>query len=213
MPSYDLIVVDDDPRIREHLAQAIAQEPKLRLCASAENLEQGMELLKRHLPRVALVDLGLPDGNGLDLITAASLLNDVDTMVISVFGDEHHVISALKRGARGYILKDSLPATITGEILALIDGGSPISAKIARYLLKQFERPLASGNSAENATLTMRETEILRLIASGYRRHEIAEKSFISIDTVGTHISHIYRKLMVNSNIEAIRKGTDLGII
>ena len=242
---HDVIVIDDDPDIRAYLSDAIETEEKLNLCALGATLEQGLELLTSNKPRVMLVDLGLPDGSGLELIEAASQYSEVDTMVISLFGDEQHVIGALKRGAKGYILKDSLAETINSEILTLIDGGSPISSKIARYLLKQFEshseqqseaelkqepkqsqpelppseppsnntEPDDQQNQKTKGVLTRREVEILKLVANGYKRHEIAAKTFISIDTVSTHINHIYKKLVVKTNIEAIRKGTDLGIL
>lgn len=211
MAAYDVILVDDDPHIRQHMTAVLAAEPRLRLTNCVETLAQGLALLKQHPPRVLLVDLGLPDGSGLELIAAASQYTETDSMVISVFGDEKNVISALKAGASGYLLKDGMAATINTDILSLIAGGSPISAKIARHLLNRFQEPQLQ--QPPDSNLTERQIEVLKLVAMGYKRREIASKLFVSVDTIGTHILNIYKKLRVNTNVEAIKKGSDLGLL
>ena len=211
MDIYDIILVDDDPHIRQHMSAVLDAEPRLHLRACAETLEQGQALLKQSPPRVLLIDLGLPDGSGLDLIADASQYPQTDSMVISVFGDEQNVIAALKAGATGYLLKDGMAGTIIEDILSLIAGGSPISAKIARHLLNRFQPPQLQ--QTEAPTLTQRQTEVLKLVSMGYKRREIADKLFVSVDTIGTHILHIYKKLRVNTNVEAIKKGADLGLL
>lgn len=211
MEVHDIILVDDDPQIRQHMTAVLDAEPRFRLSACAETLAQGLDALAKAPPRVLLVDLGLPDGSGLELIAAASLYPNTDSMVISVFGDELNVISALKAGATGYLLKDGMAGSIIQDILSLIAGGSPISAKIARHLLNRFQpTPRSEGQVPE---LTQRQIEVLKLVAMGYKRREIADKLFISVDTVGTHILNIYKKLRVNTNVEAIKRGSDLGLL
>jgi len=209
--NYNVILVDDDPHIRQHMSAVLATEPRLNLVACAETLAEGLALLEKAPPRVLLVDLGLPDGSGLDLIAAASQHPQTDSMVISVFGDEQNVISALKFGATGYLLKDGMANTIIDDILSLIAGGSPISAKIARHLLNRFQEPQTP--QVPTSTLTQRQIEVLKLVSMGYKRREIAERLFVSVDTIGTHILHIYKKLRVNTNVEAIKKGSDLGLL
>ena len=211
MDTYDIILVDDDPHIRQHMSAVLNAEPCFHLTACAETLEAGLKLIKQSPPRVLLVDLGLPDGSGLDLISTASQLPQTDSMVISVFGDEQNVIAALKSGATGYLLKDGMAGTIIDDIKSLIAGGSPISAKIARHLLNRFQ-PLPT-QQGDAPTLTQRQTEVLKLVSMGYKRREIADKLFVSVDTIGTHILNIYKKLRVNTNVEAIKKGTDLGLL
>ncbi len=181
----------------------------------AFDLDSGLHLLHFHRPRVVLVDLGLPDGSGLDLIAAAHCADwTCDTMVISVFGDEKSVLSALRAGAKGYILKNEEPHEIGQSVHALLQGGSPISPKVARYLLKSLERPdLYEPLFDAEATLSRREIEVVEMIAQGQRRKDIAQTLGISVGTVGTHIHNIYTKLGVNSNISAIRQASRSGII
>lgn len=209
---YQVALVDDDPDVRSYISQAIELDPLLQLSSVTDNLADAVTLLKKHPPRVLLVDLGLPDGSGLELIRLASQYPETDSMVISVFEDEYHVISALKMGASGYLLKDSVAETICSNIFHLIQGGSPISPMIARLLLPRFQINQQSATQLK-APLSNRELEVLQLVSLGYTRREISEKLFISVDTVGSHIRHIYKKLAVNSKLEAVRKGTHMGLL
>jgi DNA-binding NarL/FixJ family response regulator len=184
------------------------------VAAVAETLAEGKHLLHVHRPRVVLVDIGLPDGSGIDLILDIATADwSVDAMVISVFGDEARVMSAIRAGAQGYILKGSDVAQIGADILSMIAGGSPISPSIARHLLKQFGHEGTSATDAASSVLTQRETAILRAVARGYKRREIADQLGISEGTVGNHITSIYRKLNVASNIEAVVRATRDGMI
>ncbi len=120
-------------------------------------------------------------------------------------------------GGTGYILKDSNIDQIADDILMLIQGGSPISPMIAQHLLKHFKlSDLVPDDANENqsrAELTDRETEVLILISNGYKRKEIAVSLVITINTVGTHVNNIYRKLSVGSNIEAIQEAFRQGLL
>src|SRR5205807_878563 len=113
------------------LAAAVSDHPELELVATAHSFAQGCELLRQPGFQVILVDLGLPDGSGIELIRAASA-GGVESMVVTVFADEPHVVAALEAGATGYLLKDSAPEAIGAAVVDLMHGGSPISARIAR---------------------------------------------------------------------------------
>jgi len=211
-----VVLVEDDAPTRRRLAQAIHLQPSLELVASVGTVRDGLTAVRKFKPRILLTDLGLPDGSGLELIkatTGESVLCDV--MVISVFNDEYHVIEALHAGAKGYLLKDSDLATIGNDIQMMLDGGSPISPKVARYLLRMFSLPMGRDlrEQEDTSELTVRENEILRLIAQGYRRAEIGELLHISINTVGTHIRKIYSKLSIHTNVEAIQEAIRLGLL
>ena len=182
------------------------------------DLASGIDLLNRLAPDVLLMDLDLPDGNGMSLIEEIeSRKLKTEAMVISVFGDERHVIRAIEAGAGGYLLKDGGADQITSAILQLVAGGAPISPSIAKHLLKRFrhhQQPdTQDTDNTQMEPLTNREQEILKFVSYGYTAQEIAKQSNISIHTVNTHIRNIYSKLAVNSRAEAIMKAVRHGII
>jgi DNA-binding NarL/FixJ family response regulator len=174
---------------------------------------------------VALVDLGLPDGSGLQLIRhLAEVQPEADAMVISVFGEEETVIRAIEAGATGYLIKGSLELNLVESIVQLREGGSPISPLIARRLLKRFAPPdvvsIMPATAAEVAPqreegdrLTERELDVLRLVSQGFVVMEIAEKLHISPHTVATHVKRTYRKLQVRSRGQAVSEAIKRGLL
>jgi DNA-binding NarL/FixJ family response regulator len=134
-------------------------------------------------------------------------------MVISVFGDEAHVVAAIEAGATGYLLKDARGDEITQAIHRLIAGESPISSAIARHLLRRFQPSPAAAPAAAGPPLTPRERQVLQLIAKGLSYQRIAETLSMSPHTVTTHIKQIYRKLEVNSRGEAVFEAHQLGLL
>lgn len=216
---YPVFIVEDDDNTRARLQRAVENHAELTVCYAEACLSGARRALESGItPKVALIDIGLPDGSGLELIHELTHRSKpVDCMVISVLGDKQHVMAALSAGATGYILKDSHIDQIADDILMLIQGGSPISPMIARHLLKHFKlSDLVPDDANENqsrAELTDRETEVLILISNGYKRKEIAVSLVITINTVGTHVNNIYRKLSVGSNIEAIQEAFRQGLL
>ncbi|MFN9193209.1 MAG: LuxR C-terminal-related transcriptional regulator, partial [Pseudomonadota bacterium] len=162
---------------------------------------------------VLLVDLDLPDGFGLDLIRhVASRSDTCDIMVITIFGDERHVIESIEAGASGYLLKDSLPEDFIEQIRVLHAGGSPISPVIARQLLARFVAP-AMKKSADVPELSEREHSVLSLVTKGFSYQEIASLMRVSPHTVLTYVKRIYRKLQVSSKTEAVYEARKLGLV
>lgn len=217
MSDISVLIIEDRPDLLTRLAGTIAEAEGLRVAGRASTLAQGLRLLEELRPRILLVDLGLPDGSGLDAIAAAGVADwEIDSLVISVFGDEGRVVEAIRAGARGYILKGGRLGDVAEAIYAVLEGGSPISPAIARHLLGIVQREVpASGGAGEGAkgVLTEREIEILQAVARGYRRREIAERLEISPGTVGNHINNIYKKLGVGSNTQALSRAARLGIL
>jgi len=229
-----VIIVEDQEHTLNRLADAIRSIPQLELVGTADCAVDGRRMLEELRPDILLTDLNLPDGNGIDLIHRATDLGTTEAMVITVFGDEKHVVKAIRAGATGYLLKDCDAVDIGEALLQLRDGGSPISPSIARYLLNIFQKESAKEEGAEfvgsnkaNAssqiasgsepdakpTLTRREHEVLRLIAKGFSYQEIAESLQLSIHTVTSHIKHIYRKLAVGSRGEAVYEASQIGLL
>lgn len=184
--------------------------------ASVGSRREGLAQLEQNQPDVLLVDLGLPDGDGTDLIREIYLRGySTDAMVITIFGDEKHVIRAIEAGATGYILKDGSNSYIADSIIQLKQGGSPISPPIARYLLNRFHSDQADIDKPEISMphLTEREVEVLSQLSRGFNFAEIAEILSISPHTVTSHVKHIYRKLAVRSRSEAVFEAVQLGLI
>jgi DNA-binding NarL/FixJ family response regulator len=210
------MIVEDEPAFLTRFCQIVAADPELELFAAVRDGASALDLLARAAPDVLLVDLGLPDVSGIEIIRdTARRYPATDTMVVSVFGDEEHVLASIEAGATGYLLKDSLPHELTDSIKQLRTGGSPISPIIARRLLTRLRGPC--DDTAEAAKdcprLTARESEILRLIAKGFSFAEIAQLLQISPHTVTTYVKKIYQKLAVHSRGEAVYEASRMGLI
>lgn len=212
-----VIVVEDEPLTRADLVRKVGLDPTLRVTAVCATFEEGRAALNAGGVDVALIDLGLPDGDGTQLIRLATSLNPpVEAMVITVFADERHVISAIEAGATGYLLKDADAHSIARSIHDLLAGGSPISTAIARHLLKRFRRSPAVPTAVARDTavhLTPREQEVLEVVVRGFSNVEISELMNLSFHTVTSHIKSIYRKLAVRSRSEAIFEAAQQGLI
>jgi len=198
------------------LASAVNHLPEFRICSIAHTRAQGLQDLASHRPRAVLVDLGLPDGSGVDIIRAAEAADwECDAPVVTVFGEEARVIEAIRAGAKGYVLKTDRLEDIGRRLRTVLEGGSPISPQIARYLLALVPRGEPQDGSRAlpaGINLTAREQDILRLISRGFKRQEVADKLQITIGTVGTHVNNVYRKLEVSSNTEAVAVANRLGL-
>ena len=213
-------IVDDDPRYRSSLAHAVMSAPDMALVGVADDLESGRALLDSRQPEILLVDLGLPSGSGMELIRhAAENLPACDVMVITVFGDERHVIASIEAGATGYLLKDASNGELADHIRALRAGGSPISPVIARQLLTRFAAPGPAAPAKDEVeedvpqALSPQEHKVLLMISKGNTHEEIAQVMSVSRQTVLTYVKRTYRKLQVHSKVEAIVKAQRAGLI
>jgi len=213
METISVLVVEDEQEFLRAYCEAITREPGFRLVGAVTTLAAALALIEQSVPDVLVVDLGLPDGNGADLIRhAAKQRPDCDALVVTVFGDDRHVIDAIEAGATGYILKDSPPGELMHCIRELRAGGSPISPSIARRLLARMRAP-AEMPAVGASPLTEREAEILQLIAKGLSFADVGDALGISAHTVVTHVKKMYRKLSVHSRGEAVFEATQMGLL
>lgn len=207
-----VILVEDDPLTREAWVKKINQDPGLVVAEACANLEEGRAAVASTDAKVALIDLGLPDGDGTELIRlAVARVPPIEVMVMTVFGDERHVIRAIEAGATGYLLKDDPVERVAQAVLSLVHGGSPMSPGIARHVLNRLRG--AAPVDATGAGLTERELTVLNALSRGFTYGEVAEQLGLSNHTVGTHVKHIYRKLEVCSRSEAVYEAAQLGLI
>lgn len=208
-----ILIVEDDPDFRGRFAEIVASHPGFELVGAVSTCAEGLAILRAQNVDVLLCDLGLPDGDGADVVREGRRLHpELDALIVTVFGDEPHVMRSLEAGATGYLLKDSLPADFIATIQLLRSGGSPIHPTIARRVLKLFARP-ESAPVGPSVSLSPREHDVLALVAKGYRGPEIAGLLSISHHTVSSHIKSIYRKLEVTSRGEAVYEAGRLRLL
>jgi DNA-binding NarL/FixJ family response regulator len=212
-----VVLVEDDPICRERFETAIRGAKDLHLAASFQDGRSALEWLERETSDVLLSDLGLPDLPGLAVITyCAQRHPQTAIMVITMYEDEQHVIRSLEAGACGYLLKDSLHGEICDRIRELHAGGSPITPTIARLVLKRFHPQMPAARTlpdSELVKLTPKELTVLNRIAQGFSYQEIGGLEGITVNTVHTHIKHIYGKLAVRSRTEAVFEAQQLGLL
>ena len=227
--AIDVAVVEDDAACRIALVAALNAAPDMRLLWAAATRAEALAALGDRMaqaPDVLLVDLGLPDGSGLDVIAAArTRWPGVAPMVSTIFGDEEHVLAAIEAGAMGYLLKDATPEAVIGEVRSLHAGGSPINPLVARKLLLHARQngaapqvdagPAATGLrlADEARVLSAREQEVLRLVSRGHTLAEVAQVLSVSPHTARTFVRRIYAKLQVKSRGEAVRVAAHQGLL
>ena len=215
-----VVLVEDDTAFQEAFRTALAAAPDLSIAGVAATAAEARARLAGSAADVLVVDLGLPDGSGVDVIREAHAhWPGCAIMVATTFADERHVIASIEAGASGYLLKDSPLPTIAEDIRVLHGGGSPISPRIARQVLMRFrpdERVAEEAETAEKSgvpSLSDREKETLQLITRGFSFDEIAELMGVSRNTVLTFVRRIYAKLEVRSKTEAVFEARAHGLL
>lgn len=213
---YRVLLVEDDPPIRERLANALGAKGDCGVTAAAD-LAMARAYLARQRPDLIVSDLRLPDGLAIEMLAEArERYPEVEILVISVLGDETTIMAAIAAGASGYLLKDALPEDIHSTAIEVLSGGSPISPSIARFIVRRARQETGGARSAPDEgapRLTPRELDILWGIAKGLTYNEIADQLGLSRHTVPSHIKAIYRKLQVETRGEAVYEAIQCGLI
>lgn len=198
-------IVEDEKQIRESLMILIDGSEGFSCQHSFEDAEAAILKLPQLDLDVVLMDIHLPGKDGISCVeTLSDVTKSTHYLMCTSFEDTDSVFRALKAGAKGYITKTTQPSKILDAITDVFHGGSPMSSHIARKVVASFHQ-LPTDN-LELKKLTEREKEILLLLSEGLRYKEIADKLFLSTETVRTHIRNIYEKLQVNSRTEALNK-------
>jgi len=199
-----VLSVDDHPLLREGLAALINNQPGMALVAQASNAQEGIAQFRKHKPDVTLMDLRLPDKSGIEaMIAIRAEFPEAKIIMLSTFEGDVEIQRALEAGARGYILKSMPPKELIDVILQVHSGKKRIPTQIAAQLAEHLS----------DDALTDREVEVLSQIAGGNRNRDIAEKLFITEETVKVHIKHIMDKLGARDRTQAVAIGLRRGII
>lgn len=196
--------VDDHPLLREGIAALVNNQPDMMVIAQASTGAEAVQLFKQHLPDVTLLDLRLPDMSGIDtLIAIRTEFPNARVIMLTTFEGDVEIQRALQAGAYGYLLKNMPPSELLDVIRLVHAGKKRIPVEVAAHLAEHM------GDEA----LTEREVEVLQQVAGGNRNREIAEKLFISEETVKVHIKHIMEKLGATDRTQAVAIGVRRGII
>jgi DNA-binding NarL/FixJ family response regulator len=221
-----VFILEDDPRLRSRLVSLAQNAGGFHVVAEAGSVASGKAAFEAlvNMPDLCLVDLGMPDGSGLDVVRAVKARCDAKVLIFTVFGDQNSVITALEAGADGFVLKDSKDSELLSAMRAALEGGAPISAAAAAHLLRrlrtteQAPSPQTQGEShgdsvGQNFGLTKRELETLEMLARGFPQREVAGIMGVSPHTIGAHVKSIYSKMAVNSRAEAVYEAVQNGLI
>lgn len=206
------LIVEDHADAQNWLAACLrAAFPSIQLQLAA-TFAEGDRLLERH-PQLALIDLNLPDGYGVDLVVKASRMRPpVISVVTTVYDDDAHIFPALRAGASGYLLKDEPQAELIRQLLLLERNEAPISPSVLRSVLKHFSAQTPAA-AATDERLTPKERDVLLALANGYTLEEIARAQIITRNTVATHVKRIYAKLQIGNRAEAVQAAQRLGLL
>lgn len=200
-----VVVVEDDARLQQHLIKLLEIPEDITCLGAVSSAEEALERIPKYQPDVVLMDIKLPGISGIDCIRELKrALPSLEVVMLTAYEEEDNIFRALKEGASGYLLKSSTPEDIYNAIRDVYSGGAPFSSHIARKVAQYFrgEREIED----ENAKLTTREKEVLRLLASGYIYKEVADQLDLTLETVRTYVKRICQKLHVRSKVEAIIK-------
>ncbi|HET7371603.1 MAG TPA: response regulator transcription factor [Gammaproteobacteria bacterium] len=205
------LLVEDHEQTREWMAETLEQAfPGIEVGATSDLASARETQAELHF-NLAVVDINLPDGSGIDLVRELTIAHaDIYCIVATIFDDDAHIFAALKAGAHGYLLKDQNADRIVEQLRGIARGEPPLSPAVARRILRHFQAP---EDDQPEVKLSDREREVLTLVAKSYSRGEIAKLLGISVNTAAGYIKTVYQKLNVSTRAEAALEAVRLGLV
>jgi len=208
-----VLVADDHVVVREGLRAVLGSEPDMEVVGEAATGKEVVERATELRPDVILMDIQMPGINGIEATRRILDVNPkIGVVVLTMFEDDDSVFSAMRAGARGYVLKGAHPSEILKVLRAVAGGEAYFGPEIARRLMSFFSAPKPASPEEAFPELTAREREILDFIAQGHTNAKIAQRLYLSPKTVGNHISHIFTKLQVADRAQAIIRAREAGL-
>jgi DNA-binding NarL/FixJ family response regulator len=210
-PAIRILIADDHPVVRDGLAAMLGTQPDFEVVATAANGQEAVRLAAELRPDVVLLDLEMPELDGVEALARLRAASPaVRALVFTAFDTDERILSAVRAGAQGYLLKGAPREELFRAIRVVSQGGSLLQPVVASKLLQRMARP---GGEEAPATLTSREVEVLRLLAQGRANKEIAADLVISERTVKFHVSAILSKLGAGNRTEAVRLAVQRGLV
>lgn len=207
-------IVEDHAMAQQWLSEALQDAFPGITISLAASVAEAHQLLDQAVPDIALVDLNLPDGSGIEIIERINgTVADLPIVVTTIYDDDDHLFPALRAGAKGYILKEQRKEQISQLLLGIVDGEPPLSPAISQRLLRYFSAHNDTDTREQHHPLTAREKQVLTLIAQGNSLKQVAEMLGVTRNTIATQVKSIYSKLNISSRAEAAIAATKLGLI
>ena len=196
-------LVEDQPKVRESWIKLINSFPDFTCICACATGEEALRIIPQEQPDVVLMDIFLPRMSGIECtVRLKELLPQTQIIILTAMDDQELVFLALEAGADGYLLKRTKPADLRTALLDVLGGGAPMTSQIARRVIESFRQKAKIRD--ESVRLSVREEQILMLLSQGYANKLIADKLDLSIDTVCSHLKHVFNKLHVSSRTEAV---------
>ena len=196
-------LVEDQPKVRDSWIKLINSFPDFICTCACGTGEEAIRTIPPELPDVVLMDIFLPRMSGIECtVRLKALLPQTQIVILTAMDDQELVFLALEAGADGYLLKRTKPSDLRTALLDVLAGGAPMTSQIARRVIESFRQKAKLRD--ENTSLSLREEQILKLLSQGYANKMIADKLDLSVDTVCSHLKHVFTKLHVSSRTEAV---------
>lgn len=219
MDKTRILIADDHTMFCEGLSRLITTQPDLEVVEVARTGPEVVGKVIEHLPDVVLMDIEMPQLDGIEATRQIKNVKpDISVIMVTMHLSSDYLLNSVKAGASGYVMKDSSINELLDVIRAVRRGETVLNPLVARMILDGFRRPRVEGISGPQTApsftpLTHRETEILRLLATGYKNKDIADKLFLSVSTVKNYLTSIYEKLGVSTRVEAVKQALRQGIL
>ncbi len=198
-----LIIYEDNARLRESLELLLNQAGNFNVVGAFAGCDNALTQMEEYQPELVIMDIDMPGTNGIQGVKKIKeAFPEIKVMMYTVFDDDSRIFDCICNGADGYMLKNTPPSKLVQSLEELIAGGAPMSPFVAQKVFQFFRKP----SLKDDFNLTTREKEILEFLVQGNSYKMIAEKGFVSIDTVKKHLQNIYHKLHVNCGTEAVAK-------
>ncbi|MDH5394056.1 MAG: response regulator transcription factor [Gammaproteobacteria bacterium] len=211
MPTHQILLLEDQPDIQAWIIDIVKELFPADEIITADSCQQAKKLIQAYNFTIAILDINLPDGSGLDILRAIKQ-SSADTLCVmsTIFNDHDNIFTALQGGADGYIIKSESREKYASTLLAINNGEPPLSAQVARMMVSYFQKLPAARTEH---SLTKKQSHILMLISQGMQNKEIAAELGLSVYTIMDHIKRLYLKLNISSRAEAAIKAQELGLL
>lgn len=209
MPNIKIMLVDDHQIVRDGIKALLESLENVQVIGEASNAKELLEKLKNCKPDIIVTDISMPDISGIELtkiINEKEEFSGIKVLILSMFTNEDFIFNAIKAGANGYLPKNTTRRELFEAVNTIYNGDDYFSESISNIILKSYVKKAQNEELTEKKeSLSVRETEILKLFAQGLSNQEIADKLFISIRTVESHKNHIMQKLELKSTVDLIK--------